>query len=325
MPPALPCRAHPGQFRLKFSAAAAAFIFSQGVAFSADPVLPQREQAERTRLPDLTRAETATERKPPAEIPASATDDDAFGAQLILKERIRQKYFQVFGDVGAFHTSNVALSRSDAHSDAFLNAAAGLGWRRAINDRLSLAISGRYTLFRYSRFSVLDFQSAETDVTLGIRLPADWEFTIGYGFTQLNSRTDSAEFYHEHSINVGFQRIFPLNDANALVVGLGPTWSWADPQAAQRDKYAAYLGWRWRATERLSTMLLYRYGYYVYREGNTGRRDHNQTASLSVRYDATDWLSLTASGFGTWNRSNQSAFDYDAWNLGGSIGVNARF
>ena len=72
-------------------------------------------------------------------------------------------------------------------------------------------------------------------------------------------------------------------------------------------------------------MLLYRYTYYVYRDGGTGRCDHNQTLSLSVRYDATDWLAFTASGFSTWNHSNQSAFDYGAWNLGGSIGVNARF
>lgn len=309
---------------MRLSAVVAASLLLGSAAFSADPVLPQREQLERSRLPDLASPEAFAARKPGPD-GGTPVQDDAFGAQVILKERPRQKDFQVFGEVAAFHTSNVALARNSPHSDAFLNATAGLGWRHTFNDRLSLAISGRYSMFRYGRYSALDFQSAETDVTLGIRLPANLEFAIGYGFTQLTSRTDTEEFYHEHSINAGLQRVFQIGSSHYLIAGLGTTWSWADPQAAQRDKYTAYLGWQWRATERLSTTLLYRYGYYVYREGGTGRRDHNQTASLSLRYDVTNWLAFTASGFATWNRSNQSAFDYDAWNLGGGFGVNARF
>ena len=310
---------------MKLIAGISTALVLRGVAFSANLVLPQREQLERTRLPEAAPAASRAEPEPGPEASAAATDDDAFGAQLILKERLRKKEFQFFSDVGAYHTSNVALSRTGAHSDAFLNATLGLGWKHDFTDRLSLAISGRYSVFRYSRYSVLDFQSVETDVTLGIRLPANWEFALGYGFTQLNARTETAEFYHEHAISTGLQRVFPVSENHAIVAGVGTSWTWADPEAAQRDKYGAFVGWRWRAAERLSTTLLYRYAYYVYRDGGNGRCDHNQTASLSIRYDATDWLALTASGFSTWNRSNQSAFDYEAFNLGGSIGVNARF
>jgi outer membrane protein assembly factor BamA len=258
-------------------------------------------------------------------IPEAATDDDAFGAQLILKERLRKKELQASAEIGAYHTSNVALARSGALGDAFLNTTLGLSWRHDFTDRLTLAISARYGLFRYSRYSVLDFQSTETDVTFGYKLGANWELGLGYAYTQLNARTDNTEFYCEHAVNVGLQRVFEVDDRNAIIAGIGSSWTWADPEAAQRDKYAAFLGWRWRATERISTTLLYRYARYEYRDGGTGRGDHNQTLSLSVRYDATDWLALTASGFSTWNRSNQTAFDYEAWNLGGNIGVNARF
>lgn len=310
---------------MRLSATVAASLLLGSAAFSADPVLPQREQLERTRLPDLARPEALAERTAAPEPGTPATQDDSFGAQVILKERPKQKDFQIFGEVAAFHTSNVALARNSPHSDAFLNATAGLGWRHTINDRLSLAISGRYGMFRYSRYSALDFQSAEAGVTFGIKLPANLEMAIGYGFTQLTSRTDTEEFYNEHAINAGLQRVFVLNASHAIFAGLGPSWTWADPRAAQRDRYAAYLGWHWRMTDKLSTNLLYRYAYYVYRDGGTGRGDHNQTVSLSARCDATDWLAFTVSGFSAWNRSNQSAFDYDVWNLGGSIGVNARF
>lgn len=310
---------------MKITAWAASSLLLTGAAYSVPAPIPQRDQLERSRIPELAPSETRAAREPSQEIPSAATDDDAFGAQLILKERLRKKEFQASGEVGAYHTSNVALARSGALSDAFLNATIGLGWRHDFTDRLSLAISGRYSIFRYSRYSVLDFQSTETDVTLGIKLPADWELALGYGYTQLNARTDTAEFYNEHAINVGLQRVFILNERNAIIGGLGTSWTWADPEGAQRDRYAAFLGWRWRATERISTTLLYRYAYYVYRDGGTGRCDHNQTLSLAVRYEATEWLALTASGFSTWNRSNQSAFDYEAWNLGGSIGINARF
>ena len=324
MPSAFPCSARCRQHSGKFFSAAAGAIFLPFIATAAEFALPQREQAERSRIPDFSSVKPGEQRKLETDA-GTVTQDDAFGAQIILKDRMRQRDFQVFGEVAAFHTSNIALARSNVHGDSFLNATAGLGWRRALNSRLSLAVSGRYSIFRYGRYGSMDFQSADADVTFGIRLPAHWELALGYGFTQLNSRTGASEFYHEHAINAGLQRVFALSPSHYLIAGIGPSWSWAEPRSAQRDKYTAYLGWQWNAGDHFSTTLLYRYGYYVYREGGTGRRDHNQTISLTLRYDVTQWLALTASGFAAWNRSNQPAFDYDAWNLGGGIGLNARF
>ena len=297
-----------------------------GTSFSVEGIiLPQREQVERSRLPDFSTIDARKAQPQNAVGETPAAPDDAFGAQVILKEKPQQRDFEVFSETAVFHTSNVALARENAKGDNFLNATIGLGWRHSFTDRLSLAISGRYSVFRYNRYGILDFQSADASMSLGIKLPAKWELAVGYGFTQLTTGSNQSEFYNEHAINVGLQRVFALNDANFLIAGFGPSWTWAEPKTSQRDRYAAYLGWHWRVTDRISTDLLYRYSHFVYRESGTGRRDHNQTLSLSIRYNLTDWLALTASGYAAWNRSNQSAFDFDAWNLGGSVGLNARF
>ena len=290
--------------------------------YAASPALPQREQVERNQTSGLSR-DIGSQRRPTES--GVFTQDNAFGKQVILQEKPKQSAFQVFGEVAAFYTSNALLSRDGAEGDSFVNATAGLGWRHNFNDRLTLAISGRYSIYRYNQFSALDFQSVDADVRLGYTLFKHWELAVGYGFTRLTSRGESEAFYTGHSVDVGLQRVFEVSSAHHIVVGLSPSWSVADPSAAQRDKYTAYAAWYWRLSDRFATNLAYRYGYYVYRGGDAGRRDHNHTVSLSAQYDLTDWLALTASGYATWNRSNLPDFNYAAWNLGGSVGLNARF
>ena len=87
----------------------------------------------------------------------------------------------------------------------------------------------------------------------------------------------------------------------------------------------AYFGYHVRATEHLTGDLVYRSAFYDYRDAGTGRGDNNHSPSLSLRYEVTEWLALSATARATWNQSNQSVFDYEALNLGGSFGLNARF
>jgi hypothetical protein len=77
--------------------------------------------------------------------------------------------------------------------------------------------------------------------------------------------------------------------------------------------------------ERLALDLGYRYAFFDYRDGGTGRGDHNHSVSLSLRYDITTWLNVTSTLQGTWNRSNQEVFNYDAMNVGGYFGLGYRF
>ena len=292
----------------------------------AQAALPQREQTEQIRTPRLTLDQSWQTAKIGGVGPSASTGtDDAFGAQVILKERPDRRAFQAYLETAAFYTDNVALSREDKQYDSFLNSTLALGWHRSLTDRLSASITGRYGLFRYNRFAALDFQSLNVDASLSFRLPGQVELFTGYGYTQFTTRHDIKEFYSEHAWNLGAQRVFQLARAHSIVAGLSAQWTWAAPESAQRDRYSAFLGYHLQATEHLAADLVYRYSYYDYRDEGDGRGDSNHSLALALRYDLSEWLALTATVQGTWNRSNQSVFDYDALNFGGSVGVNARF
>ena len=60
-----------------------------------------------------------------------------------------------------------------------------------------------------------------------------------------------------------------------------------------------------------------------YTEG--GRRDSENTFTLSLQYSLSDWLAIIASTCFTINRSNEEAFSYDSLVGGVGLGVNIRF
>lgn len=295
-------------------------------ALLAQSRLPQREQTEQIRTPKLALDQQWRGAKTGGFGPSESTGtDDAFGAQVILKDRPDTRAFQAYVETAAFYTDNVALSREDKQGDSFFNTTLALGWRRSLTDRLSASLTGRYGLFRYNQFSVLDFQSLNVDATLGYRLPGEVDLFTGYGYAQYTTREDYKEFYREHGWNVGVQRVFQLARAHSIVAGLSAQWTWAEPESAQRDRYSAFVGYHLQATEKLSGDLIYRYSYYDYRDASEGRGDHNHSLALALRYDLAEWIAITGTIQGIWNRSNQSVFDYNAMNVGGSVGLNMRF
>lgn len=327
MPSDLPGRGPGGKQWPSLLIGALAFLaFLPGSRLFAQGRLPQREQVEQIQTRKLSLDAAATS-KQTGETPATdtGTTDDAFGAQSILRERPRRQAFTASVENAVFYTDNAALTPDDLRDDTFLNSSLALGWRTSLTNRVSASILGRYGLFRYNRLPVLDFQSLDLEASVVLRLPAEVEMLAGYGFTQFTTRQDFEEFYSEHVLNFGLQRVFQIARAHYVVAGVSARWSWAAPEAAQRDRYSAYVSYHVNATERLSADLGYRYAFFDYRDGGTGRGDHNHSLSLSFRYSVTEWLNVVAAGQATWNRSTQPVFDYDAFNAGGSVGLNARF
>lgn len=261
-----------------------------------------------------------------ADFGAAGTDDDSFGTQTFLKREEKPQPFAAFAEIGAFVTNNVALTKRDPQEDAFLVVTTGAAFARRLSRNLGFNLGVRAAAYRYDKFPALNFQSLDLSAGLGWTPPQlrGAEVYLRYTFTDLTSEDGWQEFYKNQAILIGAQKVVPLTRAQAVYVGASAQWSFAEPQPAGRDEYVAYAGYRAQLTRRLDADLYYRYGRYIYRAGE-GRKDHNQTLSLTLHYVPAPWLSFSAAGFLGVNRSNQSTFDYEAGNLGVGAQTAIRF
>jgi hypothetical protein len=147
---------------------------------------------------------------------------------------------------------------------------------------------------------------------------------LRYTFTDLTTAKDTHEFYKNHAVLLGVQKVVPFSRAQAVYFGASAQWSFAEPAPAGRDEYVAYAGYRAQLTRHIDADLFYRYGRYVYRDGD-GRRDNNHTVSLGVHYTPKPWMAFSATGVCGANRSKRRAFDYDVGNVGVGLQVSLRF
>jgi hypothetical protein len=253
------------------------------------------------------------------------TDTESFGVQQLLKEEERQRRFRAFADVSAFVTNNVALTRTNTRSDSFLVATFGLEYRQALPHGFQLEASARVAGFRYNEFRQLDFDSIDAGAGLSYHTEklGGLDLFTRYNFNQLIGADTDESFFTNHTVTFGVQKVVSFSNAHYVVMGISGQLGFADPKVSERSEWSAFAGYHLQATRRLETDLFYRYGYFVYSEGE--RRDHNHTVSLAVRYGFTEWFSASASGFATWNRSERSVFDYDAGNVGGGLTLSLQF
>lgn len=252
--------------------------------------------------------------------------DDALGAQRFLKSQQNVRPFAAAAELFGFKTNNVGLARRDTQSDEFLVASTAFSYRTALGERAALDVSIRGSIFRYNEFRTLDFNSI--DAGLGLTwVPAKMRGVALFGrynFTELFSEHDGDAFFENHTVTIGAQKNFVLGRAHYFFGGLSAQAGFADPAAAQRDEYSAYGGYHVDLTQNLEADIAYRYGFFLYREEGS-RRDHNQSVTIALKYNVTDWFSVVATSFFGWNRSNQRIYDYDVVNGGVGLGVTARF
>lgn len=260
----------------------------------------------------------------PEEESASDSGDDSFGAQIILKNQERRRIYTVFADVSAYHTNNVDLNASGSRSDSFLAANVGAAWRPAIRQDLVADISGGMSVFRYDRASELDFEKLWAGVGLNWAVPrAAGIMVFGrYDFSEVLDAS-SNELLQDHELSVGAQKVFVLGRSHYLATGVTGIVGLSTPRSQQRDQAALHAAYHLQITRSFDVDLLYRYAAQFYNEG--GRIDRNQTLSLSMGIAATRWLRVAGLISAARNDSNQSAFEYDVFNIGGGLRLEVTF
>ena len=253
-------------------------------------------------------------------------DFDSFGVQQMLvcgPERAR--YFRTFGEISGFVTGNVGLSRRDPHSDSFLVGTFGLDYRRPLKRGFQVDAGFQVAMFRYNEFRQLDFNSLD----VGVGLTYQWkkfggvDLSARYNFNSLHAASSGDTLFENHTITAAVEKIFQFGKAHYALLGVSGRLGFADPKANERHEVAVYTGYHIEVVPRLDVDLGYRYACYAYTEGN--RRDHNQTASLALRYRMKDWCSASASSFYVWDHSNLDALGYSAGSVGTALMLMFRF
>jgi hypothetical protein len=252
------------------------------------------------------------------------SEDDSFGAQIILKNQERRRIFTVFTDASLFHTNNVDLLPGGSRSDWFLAANLGLAWRPAIRPDLIADVSVGSTLFRYDRASELDFEKlwAGAGVSWAVPRAAGIIAFVRYDFSEVLDAS-SNELLQDHEFSVGGQKIFAFGRSHFLATGLTGILGLSSPRSQQRDQAAIHVAYHLQVTRSLDLDLLYRYAAQFYTGGD--RVDRNQTLSLTMGVAATRWLRVAGSISAARNDSNENAFEYDVFNLGAGAKLEIAF
>lgn len=292
------------------------------VAPAADSQIDQSRQFGSTfRPPEAPAGETTA----PIQPMVVDANDESFGTQALLKRDDKPKPFSVFADVSAFVTNNVALTSRDPLRDAFLVANFGLSCQRNVADALSAEFTLKGGIFRYEKYSELDFQSIDAGLGVNYRLPKLWDVTLfaRYNFTDLYNGDTGDHFFTNNTVTFGAQRALVLGRAHNVFAGVSGTVSLAEPRSAQRDEGSFYTGYHVDLTRSLGADAFYRAAWHVYREND--RVDINHTVTLSVRFSVKDWLAVIAAGYASFNDSNKPAFDYTAISGGLGLSLDLKF
>ncbi len=248
-----------------------------------------------------------------------------FGVQMLLKSEEKPQYFTAFAESSIFATDNVAFSHRNRQSDTFLVASTGVNFQRVLSPQVQVDATIRGSLFRYSDFGALDFQSFDTGGGIVWNPPQLGLSIYGrYGFTKLYAAHTGDAFYTNHAVTLGAQKSYSYSRALSLTLGASALWNFTDPAAAQRNEYSAYLACHAQLASKLTGDLIYRLGWLDYSE-NRSREDWRQSITLALRSNVTDWCSVALIGFASFNDSNQNIFDYKVGNIGASVGVEMKF
>lgn len=311
---------------LPIRCAVTAALTAHAVLLAETPVVPQIDQARqfRSAASPLDRPEYPAARSDRPETADTMSDD--FGTQLIFKRQVPVQPFSAFAEIGAFVTNNVALVDAGAESDSFFVASAGASYTRRLSNELRFDTGAQASAYRYNKYPDLDFQSVDLSAGLAWSPPVlrGAELQLRYTFIDLTTAEPVHEFYHNHAILLGLHKGVPLSRTQAIYAGAAAQWSFADPAPTGRDEYTAYAGYRVELARHLDADLFYRYGRHIYRADH-GRKDHNHTVSVTLRYSPEEWLAISASGFFGANRSNRPGRDYDAGNAGAGLQLSLRF
>jgi hypothetical protein len=258
---------------------------------------------------------------------AVATPNDPdLGEQEILKRSENYQPWTVVVSAPISYTSNVALARTDEHSDTLFTPNVAVVYVPKIAGTLYATFSVAKEYFFYDRFTDLNFGSFDARAGLTYTLPRlhNLYLRAEYDYNRLTMGSGLDEFFSNHAIDLGAEMPFQIGRAQQVSAGVDLSFSLhATPEEPGRHDFSAYLGYTVNLSRSLSANAVARLAVRDYVDSN--RTDVSGIFALGATYRFTKWFSANAITSYAVNDSNQDVFDYSVGNVGGALSLLFRF
>ncbi len=183
----------------------------------------------------------------------------------------------------------------------------------------------------------LDFDAQTAFVNLRYFI-GNWQFAAGVNYTRLLSQPDYEETYREWLPSVSAQRIFPISDKVALVVGDVIDYHFSHVQSVfgslddvnDHLDEMIFLTLNWQVTPHFAVQPFYRFQYALYNsdaaETGANRNDILNSAGLNLIYNFNQYASLRAFfSYNTKWSDDKFTSHYDEFNGGLGATLDVRF
>ncbi|HJT81078.1 MAG TPA: hypothetical protein VJ719_07770 [Chthoniobacterales bacterium] len=256
---------------------------------------------------------------------ASPNDAD-LGEQQILKRTEAYQPFIVSVAVPFYWTSNVALTNSGEQSDFLVSPVAAIAYQPRINKNLYGYVGLRQQQFYYDRLPSFNFGSFDAEIGLTYTVPQVYNLVLhaGYDYNRLTEKDSFDAFFQNHILQLSAEMPFRINRAQQLSVGVDSYISMgATPEPPRRHDFSGFVSYSIQVTRALLLNATGRISLHEYVQGS--RTDVTELLSVNANYAITKNFSASAMASFAANQSDESVFDYEVADVGGTVAFSLRF
>lgn len=322
--------------------AAAPVLLSHGLAHAQvqSPAIQQLQNMQQQQLsvplPELRAGTNAPE--------LYAGENADIGPQRILQVgKPRRNYFDASFDTQIFYTDNANYEGSSFRTPSWVyvntvQAAFAPDAYELGPGKFAPAIGFSSQWYNYSEgqiMSKLNFDAQTAFANLRYLL-GSWQFSAGANFTRLVNQGSYDETYREWLPNLNVQRILPVSDTAAFILGDSVDYHFtktfnpaARPDINDHFDDTAYLTFNWQATSHLVFQPFYRFQYSYYQFdtfADSKRTDFLNAIGFTLIYNFNQYISLrTFYGYTTKTSDDKNTPTYDEMNGGVGATLDLRF
>lgn len=258
----------------------------------------------------------------------STPNDSDLGAQKVLSAAAVEQPWNVSASIPFYYTSNAGLTRRDASNDFIFAPQVNLSYQPRLVDQLYLTLKASEQNFVYARHDDLNFASFDGQAGLSYYLPQVNNLVLralyDYEFLTDAMERESGTF-SSHGVTFNIELPLALGQNQRFAIGLDSRIGLAThPDRSQRNELNPYLDYS-LALSRSVTLEAYADFWLRRYQGDGSRREGGGSAALGASYRFSNWLTGSVLGSFAANRSNQSFYNYNVANLGGTVTFAIKF